>query len=127
MISKMRNRKLSIIITVWMTLFFTSPALASLIPSHGACAPSLTQDLGTIQSALENKLVQEKLEAYGLSADEVQAKLASMSAEQIHVLAQASQDVLAGGDGVGFVIGVLLIIILVIIILKLLNKEIIIR
>jgi hypothetical protein len=110
-----------------MTLFFTSPALAAMIPSQGSCAPSLSRDLTTIQTALENKLVQEKLLAYGLSADEVKAKLASLSPAQIHVLAQASNDVLAGGDGVGLVIGVLIIIILVIIILKLLNKEIIIR
>jgi predicted PurR-regulated permease PerM len=127
MIGKMRNRKLALMVTIWMTFFFVSPAIASLIPSRGSSAPSLAQDLDTIQAALENKLVQEKLQAYGLSADEVKAKLSSMSPSQIHVLAQASNDVLAGGDGVGFIIGVLIIIILVIIILKLLNKEIIIK
>ena len=127
MISMLRNRRLGFIITVWMTLFFTSPALAAMIPSQGSSAPSLSQDITTIQTALENKLVQEKLLAYGLSADEVKAKLAALSPSQIHVLAHASNDVLAGGDGIGLVIGVLIIIILVIIILKLLNKEIIIR
>jgi hypothetical protein len=45
----------------------------------------------------------------------------------LRTLAQASDRLLAGGDGVGFVIGVLIIVLLVIIILKLLNKEIIIR
>jgi hypothetical protein len=98
-----------------------------MIPSQGSSTPDLTQELNTIQAALENKLVQEKLLAYGLSADEVSAKLSSLSPSQIHVLAQASDDVLAGGDGIGLIIGVLIIIILVIIILKLLNKEIIIR
>jgi predicted PurR-regulated permease PerM len=127
MIGKMRNRRLALIVTIWMTFFFVSPALASLIPSQSSSAPSLAQDLDTIQAALENKLVQEKLLANGLSADEVKAKLSSMSPSQIHILAQASNDVLAGGDGVGFIIGVLIIIILVIIILKLLNKEIIIK
>jgi len=110
-----------------MTCFFTSPALAAMIPSQGSSAPSLTQDIASIQAALENKLVREKLLAYGLSAEEVRAKLSSLSPEQTHILAQASNDALAGGDGVGFVIGVLIIIILVIVILKLLNKEIIIR
>lgn len=127
MISTLRNRRLGIVITVWITFFFTSPALASMIPSQGSSTPDLTQELNTIQAALENKLVQEKLLAYGLSADEVSAKLSSLSPSQIHVLAQASDDVLAGGDGIGLIIGVLIIIILVIIILKLLNKEIIIR
>jgi len=127
MISTLRNRRLGFIITVWMTFFFTSPALASMIPSQGSSATVVSQDLAAIQIALENKLVQEKLLAYGLTADEVKAKLSSLSPSQIHVLAQASNDVLAGGDGIGLVIGVLIIIILVIIILKLLNKEIIIR
>jgi hypothetical protein len=43
------------------------------------------------------------------------------------MLAAASQDVMAGGDGLGLIIGVLIIIILFIVILKLLNKEIIIK
>ncbi|HQP31156.1 MAG TPA: PA2779 family protein [Deltaproteobacteria bacterium] len=127
MISALRNRRLAVVVTVWMTFFFTSPALAAMIPSQGSSAPSLAQDLASIQAALENKLVQEKLSAYGLTPDEVKAKLSSLSPAQTHTLAQASSDVLAGGDGVGFVIGVLIIIILVIVILKLLNKEIIIR
>lgn len=50
-----------------------------------------------------------------------------MDDQQIHMLAQASQKVLAGGDGLGVVIAVLVIAILVVILLKLLNKEIIIR
>jgi len=127
MISLLRNRRLGLIITIWMTFFFTSPALASMIPSQGSSATRVEKDLATIQTALENRLVQEKLLAYGLSSDEVKAKLSSLSPSQIHILAQASDDVLAGGDGIGLVIGVLIIIILVIIILKLLNKEIIIR
>jgi hypothetical protein len=50
-----------------------------------------------------------------------------MTDDQIHMLAQASDNVLAGGDGIGVVIGVLVIILLVVVIMKLLNKEIIIR
>jgi hypothetical protein len=80
-----------------------------------------------VQLALENKLVQEKLRANGLSPEEVKARLGSMTPAQIHLLAQASDDVLAGGDGLGTVIAVLIIVILFIVILKLLNKEIIIR
>ena len=52
-----------------------------------------------IQQALENKLVQEKLKAYGLTSDEVASKISSMTPGQIHMLATASDDVLAGGDG----------------------------
>ncbi|MGC9081549.1 PA2779 family protein [Sulfurihydrogenibium sp.] len=76
---------------------------------------------------MENKLIQEKLKAYGLTDEEVKEKLSKMNGKQIHMLAQASDKVLAGGDAIGFTIGVLIIVLLVIVILKLLNKEIIIR
>jgi hypothetical protein len=130
MISTMRNRFLAAFVTFHMILFVTSPAMAAMIPSMGsskAGSQEIQKDIDTIQRALESKLVQEKLEAYGLTSDEVSAKLSSMTPEQIHMLSVASQDVLAGGDGLGAVIAVLIIIILIIVILKLMHKEIIIR
>jgi predicted PurR-regulated permease PerM len=131
MISTMRNRVLATFITAYMVLFVTSPAFAALIPSIGSSphAPgeSIQKDINTIQQALETKMVQEKLKAYGLTSEEVAAKLPSMTPGQIHTLASASNDVLAGGDGLGVIIAVLIIIILIIIILKLLHHDIIIR
>jgi predicted PurR-regulated permease PerM len=131
MIYKMRNRILATFITAHMIFFVTSPAFASLIPSMGsspqATGDSIQKDINTIQQALETKMVQEKLKAYGLSATEVAAKLPSMTPDQIHTLASASNDVLAGGDGLGFIIAVLVIIILVIIIMKLLHHDIVIK
>lgn len=131
MISFMRNRVLATVVTIYMIGLVASPAWAAMVPSLGSTGAvgnaQIQEEIDTIQLALENKLVQEKLLAYGLTADEVRTKLSGMSPDQIHLLSQASQDVLAGGDAVGAVIGVLLIVILVIIILKLLNREIIIR
>ena len=131
MISTMRNRMLATFITAYMVLFVTSPAFAALIPSIGSSphttGETLQKDINTIQRALETKMVQEKLRAYGLTSEEVAAKLPSMSPAQIHTLAAASNDVLAGGDGLGVIIAVLVIIILVIIILKLLHHDIIVR
>ena len=131
MISTMRNRILATFITAYMVLFVTSPAFAALIPSIGSSphttGETLQKDINTIQQALETKMVQEKLRAYGLTSEEVAAKLPSMSPGQIHTLAAASNDVLAGGDGLGVIIAVLVIIILVIIILKLLHHDIIVR
>jgi hypothetical protein len=84
-------------------------------------------EIDNVKKVLEMQIVADKLQAYGLSVEEVKAKLSSMSDEQIQVVAQASDRVLAGGDGAGFVIAVLVIIILVIVILKLLDKRIIIK
>jgi hypothetical protein len=132
MISLMRNRVLALVVTTYMIGFIASPAWAAMVPSKGSSGNAagnaqVEQDISKVQLALENKLVQEKLRAYGLSPEEVKAKLSSMTPSQIHMLAQASDDVLAGGDGIGAVIGLLIIVVLVIVILKLLNHDIIIR
>jgi predicted PurR-regulated permease PerM len=131
MISIMRNRILATFVTVHMVFFVTSPAFAALIPSMGSnghtASDTLQKDISTIQQALETKMVQEKLKAYGLTSAEVAAKIPSMTSDQIHTLATASNDVLTGGDGLGVIIALLVIILLVIIIMKLLNHEIIIK
>ena len=112
MISIMRNRILAAFVTFHMFLFVTSPAFAALIPSSGSPTQerisSLQRDMNTVQHALETKIVQEKLKAYGLSADEVASRLASMTPRQIHLLAVASSGILTGGDAgtVYLVVGV---------------------
>lgn len=125
-----RNRLLILGVAGWFLAFNTAPALAGLVeskPANQQLESSREENIRTIQRALESKIVQEKLKAYGLTKEEVEKKLKEMDDQQIHMLAQASQKVLAGGDGLGVVIAVLVIAILVVILLKLLNKEIIIR
>jgi len=85
------------------------------------------EEINKIQVALENELVRAKLSAYGLSADEVTQKLDQMTDEQIHLLAQASDDLLAGGNGVGLVIGILVVVLLVVLILKLMDRTVVVR
>ncbi|WP_456463605.1 PA2779 family protein [Persephonella sp.] len=122
------------LLVVCMVLYFvflnTSPAIAGMIgsiTSEGQTTQSLREmEINKIQRALENQLVREKLKAYGLTPEEVNQKLSQMSDQQIHMLAQASDRVLAGGDILGTVIAVLIIVLLIVLILKLLGKEIII-
>lgn len=132
MLKRFKSPVIAIAMASYMTFLSTSPSFASMVESipsekHINIQDQRQVEIEKVQRALENKLVQEKLKAYGLTDEQVKEKLSQMSDQQIHMLAQASDKILAGGDGVGFVIGVLVIVILVIIILKLLNKEIIIR
>lgn len=124
-------RKPLLVLTIagWFFAFNSAPAVAGLVSSKPASESLLKreEDLAKIQRVLESKELQEKLKAYGLTKEEVEQKLSQLSDEQIHMLAKASDKVLAGGDAVGLVIGLLLIAILLVILLKLLNKEIIIR
>jgi len=113
----------------WFFAFNSAPAVAGLVGSKpvSESISKREEDLAKIQRALESKELQEKLKAYGLTKEEVEQKLSQLSDEQIHMLAKASDRVLAGGDGIGLAIGILVVAILLVILLKLLNKEIIIR
>lgn len=84
-------------------------------------------DLIAVRRALEHKVVAQKLQDYGLSPEEAQARVARLSDEELHQLATATRGLPSGGDGVGALIGVLIVVLLVIVIIKLLNKEIVIR
>lgn len=117
MISTMRNRFLATFITCYMMLFVSSPAIAAMVPSMGSSMAGnqeFQKDINTIQHTLESKLVQEKLKAYGLTPDEVSTKLSSMTPAQIHILSVASQDILAGGTGLGLAVGISIIIVFVV-------------
>ncbi|HDI59363.1 MAG TPA: hypothetical protein ENF48_03235 [Desulfobacteraceae bacterium] len=131
MLKNFRNATLALGIAVYLMCLWTAPAAASLMgssPSNGSPSDSVRMiEVEKIQKALEQRIVTDKLVACGMNPAEVKSKLSQMSDDQIHMLAQASDNVLAGGDGIGVVIGVLVIILLVIVIMKLLDKEIIIR
>jgi hypothetical protein len=108
---------------LYLLCLSSTPSLAGMIGSVTS-RPSTDQEtrqqeLSTIQRALENELIKAKLEAYGLTPDEIQARLQGLSDEQVHLLAQASDNVLAGGDGGEVLLAVLLIILIVLLILYL--------
>ena len=123
------------VIVIMMAFYFiflnSAPAIAGMVESVLSDGKTSTHSLreleiNKIQRALENQLVREKLKAYGLSPDEVEKKLSQMTDQQVHLLAQASDKVLAGGDLLGTTIAVLIIVLLIVLILKLMGKEIII-
>lgn len=83
--------------------------------------PARDIDEGKVRRMLEDKIVAERLKSYGLSKEEVTAKMDKMSDEQIHQLASLSDRIPAGGDGaataaviilVVFVMAILILIIL---------------
>ncbi|OHB29433.1 MAG: hypothetical protein A2X84_00420 [Desulfuromonadaceae bacterium GWC2_58_13] len=106
----------------------------ALVPTQGRAALVVSQladggtsverraDLETVRQALEHEMVAQRLADYGLTPEQVAAKLPEFSDDQLHQLASLS-DSLAEGGVVGLVIGVLLIILLVIVILKITDKR----
>lgn len=82
-------------------------------------------DLQRIQSVLETKVVRQRLEDYGLTSEEINARLAQLSDAQLHQLAtQVDAMVPAGDAGFGIVIALLVIAILAVILVYLLDHRI---
>ncbi|HWR04963.1 MAG TPA: PA2779 family protein [Humidesulfovibrio sp.] len=122
-------RHTAFILIAVMSLFsFVPKAEASLVPTAMSMSSELrSQDLASVQKVLENKAVKARLSALGYSDAEISAKLSQVSDSELHGLASQLDALDAGGDGIGFVIGLLVIVLLVIVILKLSDKTVTIR
>lgn len=120
-----------LLLILTMSALDFGPAVAGLAPSRSsgvtAISSSRDADLRVAQRALENKVVGQKLLDYGVNPQDAQARLASMSDQDLHTLATAAKGLPIGGDGAGALIGVLIVVILVIVILRLMNREVIVR
>lgn len=133
------NRKKSWVLDVriaWTVMLAFS--LLSLVPANGSAAliesrmadgspvSERVELIETVRQALEKEVVSQRLADFGLTTEEVAAKLPELSDEQLHQLAGLSGD-LTGGGALEAVIAVLLVVFLVVVILKLLDREIVIR
>jgi hypothetical protein len=130
MVSRLHKPLLALGIAIYLSCLVVSPAIAGMvgtITSQGTSSELRQDEISRIQTALETKIVAEKLKAYGLTPGEVEQKLQGLSDGQIHLLAQASDQMLAGGDALGVVIAILVIVLLVILILKLSDKTVVVR
>ena len=92
--------------------FTPSEALVSAISIRAV-------DVEKIRTALEQKLVRQRLQDLGFSADEISTRLSELTDGQIHYFATRLDDLKVGGDGLGFVIAILVIIALVLLIIQL--------
>lgn len=116
-------RGIAVMLLVVMGLVSLVPRVeASFVPSdqsgRSSSPTSRQEDMATIQKALEQKLVQERLRDLGYTDDEIKARLDRLSDGEVHSLATQLDSLEPAGE-LGLVIGILVIIILVIVILML--------
>lgn len=83
-------------------------------------------DMEKVQRFLEMKIVRDRLEKLGFTHEEIDSRLSQMSDQQLHQVAQQIDELKVGADGIGAVIGLLVIVILVILILQLLGHRVVI-
>jgi hypothetical protein len=87
--------------------------------------PQRIADLQKIQRLLESKVVRQRLEDFGFSPEEVNAKLAGLPDDQIHQVATEVDAIIPAGGALGIVVTLLVIAILVVILMYLLNHRIV--
>jgi len=121
----------AILVVLCLGTIDIAPAAAGLAPSQpsGVTTIASTRDADMLmaQRALENKVVAQKLRDYGVAPADAQARLASMSDQDLHTLASASKGLPTGGDATGAIIGVLIVVILVIVVLRLMHHDVIVK
>jgi len=102
---------------------------AGLVPSELINpASDRVQDMSSIQKTIESKMVRERLEKLGFTANEVKSRLERLSDQQLHQLALNLDDLqVAGDDGLGIIVVLLVIAILVVLLLQLTGHKVIIR
>ncbi|KPK45439.1 MAG: hypothetical protein AMK74_03500 [Nitrospira bacterium SM23_35] len=114
-----------------VSMFFISivPRVdAGLVPSKviQLAAVDRVEDLHKIRQVLEMKAVSARLGQLGLTPEEVQQRMVSLSDQQIHQLALQLDELRVGqSDALGVIIALLVIVILVIVILKLTGHKVI--
>ena len=85
-------------------------------------------DLKKVQKFLEMKMVRERLKELGLTREEIQARMDQISDPQLHQLALKLDDLtVAGDEGLGIIVALLVIAILVVILVFLLQHRIVIK
>ncbi len=101
---------------------FPGDALAGIIPSRvDGSAESREEDLRRVQGFLEQKIVVQKLEDYGVSLQEANAKVKEMSDKDLHLLAAMTDKVPAGSDPIDTFFALLILSGVIVILLILLG------
>ena len=96
------------------------PAQAGMLPTDTALKQT-SSARERIASALERRDVRTQLEALGVNPADVSARVAALSDDEAAQLATRIDQLPAGGDGVGAVVGALVLIFIVLLITDILG------
>ena len=130
----MRNKLYRLLIIVIILGSFTPITLVSKSVQGATIASQMVLTDGKssvrgvgeekVRRMLENKIVAERLKSYGLSKEEVAAKIDKMSDDQVHQLAALSDRIPAGGDGAATAAVIVLVVFVIVILLLVILRKI---
>jgi hypothetical protein len=108
---------LTTLVTGWLPVesqAMLAPPDESLV-SESVSSPNRADDLRTVRSVIENKLVHQRLEDLGFTQEEINTRLNQLSDAQLHQVAMQINALLPGGqDVIWTIVGILLIVLLII-------------
>jgi hypothetical protein len=110
-----------------ITLMPATVYAAFISPSEVELARTAPDMISDVRMALENDLLTERLEALGLSSEEIAKRLENLSPEEHEAVLADIENIQSGGDGTGALISLAILILLILLIIKLMNKEITIK
>ena len=112
-------RGIAMMLVVVMGLVSLVPQVeASFVPTEQSTSSvSRQEDMATIQKALEQKLVKERLKDLGYTEEEIKARLDRLSGAEVHSLASQLDSLMPAGGWEAAVVVILLVAILVVLIL----------
>jgi Family of unknown function (DUF6627) len=116
-------------VTVMFLLGITPRVEAAFSPSEvmGQQAVNRIADLEKIQKVIQVKMIRERLNALGLSQEEIQARLNQMSNDQVHQLAVNLDEMKVAGDDAVTVLIVLVIVAIAILLVYLMGYRLILK
>jgi hypothetical protein len=99
-------------------LIVALPAQAGLVSTESVAAAGSRDRVAVF---LDRADVQSRLEAFGVSPSEVKARVAALSDAEVAQLAGRIDNLPAGGDGVGSILGVALLVFIILLITDILG------
>ncbi|HVO84088.1 MAG TPA: PA2779 family protein [Syntrophobacteria bacterium] len=120
-------RWVAVMLAVVMGLVSLVPRVeASFVPSdQRASSISRQEDMATIERALEQKLVRERLKDLGYTEEEIKARLDRLSDAEVHSLASQLDSLMPAGSWEAVVIVILLFAIVVVLYFMWVEKKVV--
>lgn len=118
MMHKLKRSIAGVLIVCTAGLGGPLPAQAGLVGTQEVAASVPRSE---IQRHLNRQEVRDQLQAMGIDPALVEARVAALSDEEARILAERLDALPAGGDGVGAVVGALLVIFVILLITDLLG------
>jgi hypothetical protein len=108
-----RATSVAILSIALINLGFMSSVQASIVDTSSLVTTSRGADLASVRAQLDRADVRQQMSKLGVDAASIDTRVASLSDQELHRLAQDMQNAPAGGDGVIAVLGVVFLVLLI--------------